>query len=102
MNTSLSNVGDQQIDGLLSQFYKAQVPTPFPPARSNAPMPVRPISRSRTVGSKLSLAASVALLVGGCWYLSGVVTQPTGKANTGTGGSAKVPELLKVKDAKGR
>ena len=70
------------LDGLLSDFFKAQMPAPWPAAprvRGEAVvMPSAPADRrdgpalkDPTFRSKLSLAASVALLVGGCWYLSG-------------------------------
>jgi len=100
MNTNSPELLDENLDGLLSQFYKAQVPAPFPPLRAfELPMPIRkPLGRSHAVRSKLSLAASITLLIGGCWYLSGVVGKPNEKLNVGKGGSASVPEVLKIKD----
>jgi len=80
MNTN-QNTPAADLDQLLSSFFKAELPDPFPPLRSPAasraemPMPASDerASRSRQTISKsrLSLAVSAALLLGGCWYLSG-------------------------------
>jgi hypothetical protein len=65
-------------DRMLSAFFKAELPDPFPglnlPERAELPMPApskrMESPRSLIVQSRLSLAASVALVIGGCWYLS--------------------------------
>jgi hypothetical protein len=71
---------DGDIDTLLSAFFRAEMPDPWPsleaPARPRvAPVPVRPSApppRRRTlVRSRLALAASVALLVVGALFRAG-------------------------------
>ena len=76
MNTKdkFPNTGDE-VDRLLSSFYRSEVPTKWPAA----PKPWAVQARANAVEhstnpamrSRWALAASVAILVGGCWYLSG-------------------------------
>ena len=70
--------GRDDLDRLLSSFFQSEVPDPFP----SAPLPqaaARPVPASRLPGyqaervlsgPRVSLAVSVALLLGGCWLLS--------------------------------
>ena len=99
------------LDSMLSAFFKSEVPDPFPglklSGRAELPMPVasnkmRAERHSSIAKSRLSLAASVALLIGGCWYLSSQIGAPTERPGVGKGDlSAKIPkEILKAKDAK--
>jgi hypothetical protein len=69
--------GDDPIDALLGAFFKGEMPDPWPafqpPARSRTlPLPARraPVVR-RLVGSRVALAASVALLLLCGWLLGG-------------------------------
>jgi len=97
---------EAKIDRLLSGFFKAELPDPFPPlklsaGRAELAMPVVSgnSDRASIMKSKLSLAASVALLLGGCWYLSGQISTPPERSSFGKGeGSAKVPKELKAKE----
>ncbi len=62
------------LDGLLRQFFQAEMPDPWPrlvpPEAASAPAPVR--WRGWTLlRSRLALAASLALLVGGQLLLAG-------------------------------
>jgi hypothetical protein len=62
------------LDRLLGRFFKAQVPHPFPAVR--VPEPAQPAVRASAAGdsgyrSRLTLAVSAALLLGGGLYLSG-------------------------------
>jgi hypothetical protein len=64
------------IDALLGAYFKAELPKPWPafqPPRRSRILPVRPAQpRPRfAVGSRLALAASVALLLLCGWLLSG-------------------------------
>jgi hypothetical protein len=78
MNTqhNFPNTGDE-VDRLLSSFYRSETPTKWPAAprpwaekaRTQVASSSNPASRSRW-----ALAASVAILVGGCWYLSSNMT----------------------------
>lgn len=88
-----------RVDDLLSGFYKSKLPSPWPAAPSFAePAKLRMAAPSNR--ARYALAASVALLLGTCWYLSN--GPPTGDrpstkpAAGGTGileeGSAKMPK----------
>jgi hypothetical protein len=99
---------EPDVDRMLSAFFKSEMPASFPrlkmPAgQSNMPMPVADNLASgqwnaSVVKSKLALAASVALLVGGCLYVSSQIGEPAERPTAGKGDlSAKVPkELLKA------
>jgi len=110
MKTKKLSNAEAGADRLLSDFFKSELPEPFPAFRApaavlNAPMPVREEAAGRPVfQSRFALAASVALLLGGCWYLTGKVGETGGgKFNTGKGDlNAKVSkELLKAKTGNG-
>jgi hypothetical protein len=95
------------LDRLLAGFFKAQVPHPWP----NAPLP--PVAQAEPsalataraarrggrwdTGSRarVTLAASVALMLGTCWYLSSGYTPSTRPANRPAGG----PSLFDGSDA---
>jgi hypothetical protein len=104
MNHRIPNYTEDQVDSLLTTYFHAQRPQTWP----NAPQPwastaITPtVSRSTTntmLKSRLALAASVALLLGGCWYLSGQVTngkKPTGlNLNNGDANTKHVKDLTK-------
>jgi hypothetical protein len=67
------------LDGLLSAFFRAQMPHPWPESKSPDEQPLLPLSaatrpavRPRSaLRSRLALAASVALFLAGPWVLSG-------------------------------
>jgi hypothetical protein len=89
--------GDE-VDRLLTAFYRSEMPAHWP----DAPRPwaetahVARTADPRGNRSRWALAASVALLIGGCWYLSGQMTD--GRAKRGLGldeGSANPPKVLK-------
>jgi hypothetical protein len=69
--------GEDPIDALLGAFFKSEMPTPWPafqpPARSRTlPLPARRApAGQRLLGSRVALAASVALLVLCGWLLGG-------------------------------
>jgi hypothetical protein len=93
-----ANTPDQpdDLDRLLSDFFKAQLKMPWPavrvpdPAEPAALVAVRndsPATRSRTAGdpgnrARLTLAVSAAILLGGCWYLSNGLAPADRPANT--------------------
>jgi hypothetical protein len=97
----------EALDGLLSDFFKSRMRHPWPAA----PVPMSAVPSSLVAArnqpsadaakrARVTLAASVALLLGTCWYLSGG-SQPdlrnTPRPNGGTGpsilneGSAQQP-----------
>jgi hypothetical protein len=68
------------LDALLGAFFKKEVPRPWPafqPPRPKRVLPFRPAApRPRFFGSRLALAAAVALLLLGGWLLSGTLATP--------------------------
>ena len=95
----LPNPAGDQVDRLLSGYYRSEMPAKWPAA----PQPWAEItpsalpSRNQASRSRWALAASVAILVGGCWYLSGQITD--GKArkdNDLTGGNASTEPVKKL------
>src|SRR5262245_19026780 len=76
------HAGGDNLDDLLRAFFRAEMPSPWPKA---PPTPSRPALRllqapaaapRRRVltRSRLALAASVALMLGGAWFLSRTAT----------------------------
>jgi len=66
-----------EIDGLLRAFFRAELPDPWPvlkpPADDENPVAVRKTGRTwAMMRSRLALAASIGLLLVGCWFLSGL------------------------------
>jgi hypothetical protein len=70
------------LDRLLSAFFRAEVPDPWPAAPA---VPSAAPSRRPRRGSRLALAAAVALLLGGQLYLAGrfLDTPTSGPDNPG-------------------
>lgn len=74
---SRTPVPPDAVDRLLTDFYTSQVRRPWPPAPAvgraepAASVAARGRAADGSTRARLTLAASVALLVGGCWYLSG-------------------------------
>src|SRR5438046_2941308 len=65
-------LGDD-LDGLLSAFFRSEIPSPWPgsPLPEETPVILRPApARKSFFRSRLALAASVALLISGSWLLS--------------------------------
>lgn len=85
--------GPDETESLLRAFFRSEMPHPWPALK--APVEDKPATVSfapRTwtmVRSRLSLAASVALLLAGSWYLAGKATStPAPTLNSGDPGSA--------------
>ena len=74
-----------ELDGLLRGYFQAEMPDPWPSLEAPAPrhaLPAMPPSgRKAFWGSRLALAASLALLLGGSVFLSGSL--PAGKQPEG-------------------
>jgi hypothetical protein len=85
---------------LLSAFFKRALPDPFPklqaPPQHERAYPEHAEARGSAVPSRLALAASVAILVGSCWYVAG--TRPDDASvrddNAIPGGSARAHQAL--------
>jgi hypothetical protein len=86
---------DDEIDGLLRAFYRAQVPHPWPawkaPAAGPRTVPVLPAPRPALWRSRFALAASVALLALSSLFLPGKAPrEPQSPTRPGiSSGSAK-------------
>src|SRR5262249_38596965 len=78
-----SHPSEERVDRLLGDYFKAQLPTKWPAApRISLARPANTATNS-AARSRWALAASVAVLLGGCWYLTGHLTD--GKAHKGPG-----------------
>lgn len=99
-NTQHPTPAGDDVDRQLTAFFRAEMPARWPAAprpwadkaRTGTPAASDPTARSRW-----ALAASVALLLGGCWYLSGHLTD--GKArkpglDLGGDPTAKPPAVI--------
>jgi len=92
-----------EIDGLLTRFFQAELPDPWPAC----PAPDEPAARvvpDRTTSwwelpqrfaSRLSLALSLAVLLAGAWLLSGSFTGPSVPA-VGSGTAAVQPMKVEI------
>lgn len=94
-----------RVDDLLSGFYKSKLPSPWPAAPAFAE-PAKPRMAAPSNRARYTLAASVAFLLGTCWYLSNgsrterVPSQTPGNPGILNDGSAKMPkEFEKAKKA---
>ena len=88
MNTTPTNTETDELDQLLSDFFKGELKKPWPKAptpaaRSTEPSELAaaraaeaprnqpsPAGRDNTARARFTLAASVALMLGTCWYMS--------------------------------
>lgn len=100
--TKIPSPPNDDMDRLFGAYFKAELPAKWP----TAPRPwseqalIRP-SHSATdpsVRSRWALAASVAILLGGCWYLSGQLND--GKPKLGLNLEGGAADLKHVKDMK--
>ena len=95
MNALEPNVKPDELDALLHAFFRSEMPDPWPqlkapvtvPASLEEKAPPSWWSRSR---SRFALAASVALLMLTCWWLSGRTVEYN---NPGTDGPLKAKDL---------
>jgi len=73
---------EQDVDQLLGAFFKSEIPDPWPafepPVRRTLPFRPAPQRRRFVLGSRLALAASVAVLMLCGWLLSGCFSGPAG------------------------
>lgn len=82
---STNTHGPDEVDLLLSKFFKSQVPTNWPKApavhaRSVKPAAVAASSIDTTSHSRWALVASVALMLGGYWFLNSQATDGKNKS----------------------
>ena len=88
-------MSENNLDDVLGDYFKSQMPKAWPPApRTAEPARVRrPASNNR---ARYTLAASVAILIGACWYFS-TGSQPAERGKPAApgilqDGSAKMPK----------
>jgi len=100
MSTMSQNNTSDDMDRLFGAYFQAELPAKWPAA----PRPSVEKAHNRTaivdpsVKSRWALAASVAMLLGGCWYLSGQLND--GKAKPGLNLEGTGADLKHVKDMK--
>ena len=100
--TPQPNLPGDDLDRLLTAYFQAEMPAkwPAPPSADERSGVRRPVLSAAptdpTSRSRWALAASVAILIGGCWYLSGLATDGRPKKGLGLDdGQATPPKLIK-------
>jgi len=96
----------EAVDQMLSRFMKSEIPHPWPtaPSLQAESGPISPSSAPRLTGSsplvssRYSLAASVMLILGGCWLLSNLLSDKPNPNRSGglDGGNASTKHLEKL------
>jgi hypothetical protein len=104
-NTRNPNPPGDDLDRLFSAYFQAELPAKWPAAPRPWADPARPKTANTaadpSVRSRWALAASVAILLGGCWYLSGQLTDGKGKAGLNLeGGGADLNHIKKAEPKK--
>jgi hypothetical protein len=88
--------GPEDIDRLLGTFFRSEVPNPWP----QLAVPVKtlrfPVASRSLSSGRMALAASVAALLAGGWFLSGRLPGPVPSAGSLDNGSATVPSELRT------
>jgi hypothetical protein len=84
MDVAMRGRPDDDIDGLMRAYFRTEMPDPWPPLSLPDEGPVvlpkpMPVRRS-LFRSRLALAASVAFLLAGPWFLSDSFKQLTNKS----------------------
>lgn len=101
----------EPLDSLLGAYFRAEMPTPWPSfdRRETTVLPPRPETARPTswwaMYSRFALALSVALLLGGAWFLGGMsapLLQKSGLSDNelGPGGAGRGKTFLHTDDAK--
>jgi hypothetical protein len=98
MTTNKPLPAGDEIDRLLTAYYRSEMPAnwPEPPRPWTEPARIARTSGTSSNRSRWALAASVALLIGGCWYLSGQITDGRPKKDLRLEeGTANPPKVIK-------
>jgi len=101
-NTPQPNLPGDEVDRLLGAYFRAQMPAKWPGApqtTGGSRHPARQTARGTdpATKSRWALAASVALLIGSCWYLSGQATNGHRRPDTTLGDTTA--DVKHAKDA---
>lgn len=100
MNPPIPNRPEDEIDRLFAAYFRAERPARWPAAPrpwANRAQPAAVPTGDPSTRSRWALAASVALLIGGYWYLSGQATD--GRIRPGfnpDGGGADLSHIKKA------
>jgi hypothetical protein len=100
MNTRIPNRPDDDLDRLFRSYYQAELPARWPAAPkpwNEKPLPAIEPNGDSASKSRWALAASVAMLLGGCWYLG--THSATGTSRPGfdlKGGEANVNHVKDI------
>jgi hypothetical protein len=93
MNPTTAQLSDD-IDGLLTAFFRSEAPAPWPPLKAPVTTPRPSRGSTRNSAGRWALAASVAALLAGGWYLSGRLPGSVpGAPSLDTGSATVRPEL---------
>ena len=99
-NTNTPNrPADDDLDRLFTAYFQAERPAKWPGCPrpwADKAQPAQPASADHVSRGRWALAASVALLIGSCWYLSGHMTD--GKSKPGWNLDGGGADLNKVKN----
>jgi hypothetical protein len=99
MNTRLPNRPDDHLDRLFADYFRANMPAnwPAPPRPWDEPVSpaAAPIAGDPATRSRWALAASVALLLGGCWYLGNHMSDGKPKHGLDLRGTEATPNHMK-------
>ena len=85
----------EDLDGLLSAFFRGEVPSPWPAMKAPLATPALRPSAATLPASRLVLAASVAGLLVGGWSLSAWLPGPPATDGLSHPGGATVPKELR-------
>jgi hypothetical protein len=93
--TSPPSGGSDDIDRQLATFFRGEVPHPWPAlaAPANSTMPFQRAAAASH--GRMALAASIAVLLAGGWFLSGRLPTPVPTSGSLENGAATVPSELR-------
>lgn len=84
-----------RIDRMLSDFFRTEVPAPWPTLMPPSESPAPALKTRSWTASHLALALSIAGLLVGGWVLSGRLPNAAPITGTLDDGAAKVPTMLR-------
>jgi hypothetical protein len=88
--------GPNDIDRVLGEFFRSEVPNPWPSLAAPVKAPTSRVESSSLSAGRMALAASIAALLASGWFLSGRLPSPAPSAGSPDSGSATVPRGLRT------